>query len=290
MQRRLTILLTAAAALACTTATTSAQSPTTTAHVYRLSDRSTYQRGCFPPCLCPLLERTTPRGTLTLTPNGADGVFTTFTVSDVSWTVSVGTSEQPITGSGTYKIGGEVALQQQLELDLVIDGTLVHFDSGLVAAGSVPFPAINVTVSINHMFCHDTVILVDAAPLECIGDCNGDGIVTIDEIVRGVDMALGGAAVEQCPAFDCNRSGLGVFINCVVVAVRNALNGCGTPGACCLGDCTAGTTDCTPWTQDACCTYATYSEIALAIWWCPPDQFDPVTNRCTACVDPCRGL
>jgi hypothetical protein len=294
MQRWLIVLLTV---LASTTATASAQNTGTSAHAYRLSDRSTYQSGCFPPCLCPILAPAAVRGTFRLTPNGVDGVFNAFTVSDVSWTVSVGTSKLNITGSGTYRIGGEVALQQQLELDLVIDGNAAqHLDSGLVAADSAPFPAINVTVSMNHMFCYDTVIVVDAGPVEpCIGDCNGDGVVTIDEIVTGVAMTFEGVDVDRCLALDCNPSGRGVLVNCLVTAVGNALNGCGqsTPapeGACCLGDCTTGTTNCTPWTQDACCNYARYSAIALAIWWCPSDQFDPQTNRCTACVEPCLGL
>ena len=155
---------------------------------------------------------------------------------------------------------------------------------GLVSAAATP----SVRLSDDNVALDDEIVT-------CVGDCNGDGVVRIGEIVAGVDLALAGAAAGACPAFECNPPGLGVFVNCVVVAVGNALNGCATPtvrteGACCLGDCTAGTTDCGPQTQDACCDYARYSEIALAIWWCPPDQFDPATNHCTACVDPCLGL
>lgn len=130
----------------------------------------------------------------------------------------------------------------------------------------------------------------------CTGDCNGNGVVTIDEIVTGVDMALVGAASDRCPAFECDTVGLGVYINCAVLAVRNALTGCdddrfvGVDGACCLGDCAGGTSSCRPESQAACCDYARHAAIALAIWWCPPEQFEPETNHCASCVDACVGL
>jgi hypothetical protein len=36
----------------------------------------------------------------------------------------------------------------------------------------------------------------------CVGDCNHDGRLTIDELVTGVTMALGTAPVDRCPDFD----------------------------------------------------------------------------------------
>lgn len=38
-------------------------------------------------------------------------------------------------------------------------------------------------------------------PPECAGDCNGDGLVEIDELVLAVRILLGEAAAEECPAF-----------------------------------------------------------------------------------------
>jgi hypothetical protein len=101
-----------------------------------------------------------------LLPTGFDGRFHTFAVSDVSWIASPGGSDRLLTGSGTYRIGGELALQQRLELDLLIDGQpLQRFDSGLVPANRATFPAITVAVSINDMVCFDTVVAIDAAPV-----------------------------------------------------------------------------------------------------------------------------
>jgi hypothetical protein len=59
----------------------------------------------------------------------------------------------------------------------------------------------------------------------CTGDCNADGAVTVDELVRGVNVALGSAELAACDALDANGDAA-VTINEVVKAVNNALNGC----------------------------------------------------------------
>ena len=40
-----------------------------------------------------------------------------------------------------------------------------------------------------------------------IGDCNGDGNVTINELELSEDIALRGAPVERCPVADANKDG-----------------------------------------------------------------------------------
>jgi hypothetical protein len=97
--------------------------------------------------------------------SGPPGLFREFDIRAVRWSVERGTERIPITGSGRYRVGGEVAVTQQLELDLQIAGGPVqHFDSGL-APGGGDFPAIDVRVSVNGEFCYDTVLDVVAAPL-----------------------------------------------------------------------------------------------------------------------------
>lgn len=61
-------------------------------------------------------------------------------------------------------------------------------------------------------------LLASAAP----GDCNGDGRVTIDELVLGVRIALGDAPAAACVALDTDASGT-VAIDELIVAVRAAL-------------------------------------------------------------------
>jgi hypothetical protein len=59
----------------------------------------------------------------------------------------------------------------------------------------------------------------------CVGDCNGDGAVSINELIVGVDIALGQAPPSACPAVDVNGDGA-VSINELIAAVGAALNGC----------------------------------------------------------------
>lgn len=69
---------------------------------------------------------------------------------------------------------------------------------------------------------------VTPAATACVGDCNLDAAVTIDEILAMVNIALGNTPVSACTAGDADDSG-DVSVNEIVVAVNNALNGCGTP-------------------------------------------------------------
>ena len=59
----------------------------------------------------------------------------------------------------------------------------------------------------------------------CVGDCNDDGEVTIDEIVFAVSVALGTSEVSGCLAADRNEDGT-VTVDEIVAAVNAALLGC----------------------------------------------------------------
>jgi hypothetical protein len=63
------------------------------------------------------------------------------------------------------------------------------------------------------------------AQTTCPGDCNGDLQVTVDELVRGVDIALGTLPLSSCPAFDANATDT-VEIAELIAAVQAALTGC----------------------------------------------------------------
>jgi len=139
-----------------------AQSEGLSSGLYRLDEGSSYQTGCFDPCLCPLGLKVPVLGTLKLANAGTDGLFDVYAVSDVNWTVLLGSQELRVTGSGTYRIGGEFALEQQLELDLTLgDQPSQHFDSGRVAASGAA--SIDVAISLHGMVCRDTVFVVRAS-------------------------------------------------------------------------------------------------------------------------------
>jgi hypothetical protein len=59
----------------------------------------------------------------------------------------------------------------------------------------------------------------------CPGDCDGNDMVTIDELIEGVNIALGNGGVETCPAFDLDRDRQ-VAVNELIAAVDSATNSC----------------------------------------------------------------
>jgi hypothetical protein len=157
---------------------TYAQSATT---AYALSDSSALQMGCFEPCPCPVLEclshgQSIPaHGTFRLTQTGADRWFRYFDVTDIRWIVSLSGQIVQVSGSGTYREGGDLVIAHQLALDLSLDGGAPrHFDSGLVVACSC-CPTIDVVISLHGLACDDTAFRVVASPpaVAGVGDAQG---------------------------------------------------------------------------------------------------------------------
>ncbi|MGE5269710.1 MAG: hypothetical protein ACM3JG_08575, partial [Thiohalocapsa sp.] len=56
-------------------------------------------------------------------------------------------------------------------------------------------------------------------------DCDGDGVVTIAELISGVNIALGSADIGACPAFDADGSQT-VTVDELVQGVNSALGNC----------------------------------------------------------------
>ncbi len=111
--------------------------------LYRLTDKSNYAFGCTGPCLCPYSFKNTINGTFQLTFTSRDSSFAYYAVTDVNWVALVQGSEIRITGSGTYKIGGDPVPTQEMQLKLNVGGT---FDSGIVPESAPGFPAINLAI------------------------------------------------------------------------------------------------------------------------------------------------
>ena len=59
----------------------------------------------------------------------------------------------------------------------------------------------------------------------CVGDCGGDGIVTIDELLLAVNIGLDRRPISACAAIDRNASGEAT-IDEIITAIENAQNGC----------------------------------------------------------------
>src|SRR5262245_32457584 len=63
-----------------------------------------------------------------------------------------------------------------------------------------------------------------AARAQCVGDCQGDGEVSINDLILGVNISLGLQPLDACPPFQ-NAQGE-VDIAQLIKGVTNALNGC----------------------------------------------------------------
>jgi len=64
-----------------------------------------------------------------------------------------------------------------------------------------------------------------ATPLFCAGDCNDSGDVNVAELIRAVSIALGNLPLDTCRNADIDGNGR-IAINELLIAVRNALDGC----------------------------------------------------------------
>jgi pseudomonalisin len=72
----------------------------------------------------------------------------------------------------------------------------------------------------------NVAVLVQAfASHACRGDCNGDGTVTVDELVTAINIVLGTTPVTQCMSLDTNGDGV-VTVAEAILAANHALNGC----------------------------------------------------------------
>ena len=60
---------------------------------------------------------------------------------------------------------------------------------------------------------------------QCVGDCDGDNAVTVDEIVTIVNIALGNRPLADCPAGDRTDDGV-ITVDEIVIALNFALDGC----------------------------------------------------------------
>ncbi len=153
----------AAALVMATTLAAPAAAQTTS---YDLSSSSRLFWGCMGPCACPVIFTGQVKGGFTLLETGSDWLYRYYDVRDIacSYVVPNTAREVRITGRGTYVLGGEVALRQRMQLDLVSDASLVqHFDSGWVPPGAT-FPAIDIDLHVDMASCLDSVLHVIAEP------------------------------------------------------------------------------------------------------------------------------
>lgn len=69
------------------------------------------------------------------------------------------------------------------------------------------------------------LVAVPGVQAACTGDCDGDGRVTVSELIRGVNIALGIQDLANCLVFDGNEDGR-VSIGELIGGVNASLSGC----------------------------------------------------------------
>lgn len=74
--------------------------------------------------------------------------------------------------------------------------------------------------------CSTPTPTVTPIPRPCVGDCDQDQCLTIDELLRGVAIALGERPLTDCPAMDADDNGL-VTVDEIIRSVNQALRECG---------------------------------------------------------------
>jgi hypothetical protein len=113
---------------------------------------------------------------------GANGGVTTLTV--------------PIDARYTFTAVSDSG--DQLRFDLVFTGQLV-------GAAITPSPTPSATATSFAAMTPTATSTPDGAKL--VGDCGGDGRVTVDELIKSVSIALGMLALEACPSSDRDGDG-----------------------------------------------------------------------------------
>lgn len=183
---------------------------------------------------------TTVTGMMTLS-NSACGYQ-----ADVTGTVSGNTI------NGTFALGGPNRGQFTLKLSgTQLDGTYrltagcYAGDTGTFSLTALPTPTATVAATLTPTATvpPTSTVAPTATPTPtptpgpptstptlgpCVGDCDHSGTLTVDELVKGVNIALGNLTLDQCPMFDCNATQK-VTVDCLVKAVNGALNGCLNP-------------------------------------------------------------
>jgi len=69
---------------------------------------------------------------------------------------------------------------------------------------------------------------VEATPTArpvCVGDCDGTGMVTVGNLITGVNIALGNQQIDACTSFDIDGDGM-VSVSELIQAVTYALSSC----------------------------------------------------------------
>ncbi len=211
-------------------------------------------------CECELFECPGPCAvTVDPLPSTVDQLLVTVSGSvsyagywDVPVTISGGAQVVQFDGIAFQSFSVDVPLNpglNTLHIDAYIwdpPGCHSQFDFPVLAATGTPpraspSPSVTATNTPTPVLPSPTRL-----PSGCVGDCGSDGQVTVDEIVLMVNILLNGDDGE-CPGSLGWCNGPPIMVDCLLIAINDALDGCAvqTPTALPTPTC-APTPDCPP--------------------------------------------
>ena len=146
-----------------------ATTPDTSAVSYGLiTPPSALESGCQGPCECAVVTEPT-YGSFNLAYVRTEAGYAIYDLRGYIASFNSGPGAVSIVGSGQYRISSALPAQQQMTLDLQVwGGPTQHFDSGLEPVQTA-FPRIEVSCAIHGFACFDSVLEVDARPLDTAG-------------------------------------------------------------------------------------------------------------------------
>lgn len=106
----------------------------------------------------------------------------------------------------------------------VFDGSSVGTPRANLSIGDKAACDVTATGQRSNVSFTDGTVTVGGIVTPCVGDCDHSHVVTVNELILGVDIALGTQSANACVAFQ-DQSGM-VTITQIIQGVNNALNGC----------------------------------------------------------------
>jgi hypothetical protein len=146
-----------------------------------------------------------------------DSAITLLPDSVVGFTLNCNGTPLPVNVFEVNVDGGAVSGSRSL---ILRSGSRLALMTGAVDVRGVDPPTPTPTESVSIPTATPTM-----PASSCVGDCDGGGTVTVDEIVTMVNIALGTQPVSNCLAGDSDGSNT-ITVDEILTAIQNALNGC----------------------------------------------------------------
>lgn len=175
----------------------------------------------------------TPTATQSATATASTAPTATFTITTThtGTATAVATDTQSPTATHTQTVtasvtGARTATTTESPVPTVTPpATVTPTDTETTTPAPTTTPTADPTPSPTEAAPTPSPSVTPSMTAACPGDCDGSLIVTIDELVRAVNIALDAQSVDACPPADIDRGG-GVTVDELVRAVNAALRGC----------------------------------------------------------------